>query len=139
MSKTPNNNGTQMLNSAIENINKDRNLVEKYWKLIELNGSPVTPANNSKEAHIIFHTEDNRFSGDAGCNRFAGSYQIQDNARIVFSQTIATRMMCLDMDTETKFLQALEMADSYSVSGDTLTLSRAGMAPLVRFVVVYLR
>ena len=127
----------QEQNSALVNINQ--NLTEKYWKLLELYGSPITPANNSKEAHIIFHIEDNRFSGDAGCNKFTGNYQIQDNARIVFSQTVATKMMCLDMDMETKFLQMLEIADSYSVRGDTMTLNRAKMAPLARFVVVYLR
>ena len=120
------------------NSDADQNLVEKYWKLIELYGNPVTPANN-KEAHITFHSEDNRFSGDAGCNLFSGSYQIQNNYRITFSQTMATQMMCIDMDTETKFLQAIEMADSYVVNGDTMALNRARMAPLARFVAVYLR
>jgi len=131
-------NSAKRMSKVAALTNTDQNLTEKYWKLIELNGNPVTAANN-KEAHIIFHTDGNRFSGDAGCNRFTGSYQIQDNTRIVFSQAVATRMMCLDMDTETKFLQVLETADSYSVKGDTMTLNRARMAPLARFVVVYLR
>jgi heat shock protein HslJ len=119
-------------------VNIDQNLTEKYWKLIELYGSPITSASSAKEAHIIFHTEGSRFSGNAGCNNFTGNYQTQDNARIVFSQTAVTNMMCLDMDTETKFMQVLETADSYSIRGDTMTLNRARMAPLARFVVVYL-
>ena len=120
-------------------VKVDQDLVEKYWKLIELHGNPVTPANGSKEAHITFHIDGNRFSGDAGCNRIMGSYQTRENYRIAFSQTAATQMMCIDMEIESNFLQVLETADSYLVQNDTLTLNRARMAPLARFIVVYLR
>ena len=137
MSKISGANGMQQQNSAIANV--DQNLTGKYWKLIELNGKPITPANNAKEAHIIFHANDNRFSGDTGCNSFSGSYQIQNNTRIALSQTAVTRMMCLNMDVETEFLRVLGIADSYLVSGDTMILNRARMAPLARFVVVYMR
>ena len=117
----------------------DQNLVEKYWKLLELHGNPIASANSSKEAHIIFHIDGNRFSGDAGCNRFMGSYQTKEPNRIVLSSAAATMMMCLDMETEAKFLQMLETVDSYSVQNDTLLLYRARMAPLAKFAVVYLR
>ena len=117
----------------------DLNLVEKYWKLLELHGNPITPANNAKEAHIIFHIDGNRFSGDAGCNRLMGSYQTKEHNRIVLSSAATTMMMCIDMETETNFLQVLDTADSYWVQNDTLTLNRARMAPLAKFVAVYLR
>lgn len=115
----------------------DLALVEKYWKLIELFGNPVTAENTPREAHIIFNMDDNRFSGDAGCNRFSGSFQLKDPDRIVFSQAVSTRMMCINgMDTEDKFLQVLNTADSYIIKNDTLILNRARMAPLARFVAV---
>jgi len=115
----------------------DMDLVEKYWKLLELYGSPVTcPSNSSKEAHITFRIEDNLFSGDAGCNRIMGSYKVEPNNHIQISATATTMMMCLDMETENKFLQVLKTADSYYVRNDTLTLIRARMAPLARFVSV---
>ena len=120
-------------------VKVDQDLVEKYWKLLELHGNPIASANSSKEAHIIFHIDGNRFSGDAGCNRFMGSYQIKEHNRIVLSSAAATMMMCLDMETEAKFLQMLETVDSYSVQNDTLLLYRARMAPLAKFAVVYLR
>ena len=117
----------------------DPALVEKYWKLVELYGKPVAVTDsNAKEAHIIFKTEDNRFNGDAGCNRFSGAYHVKESGGIGFSQTIATRMMCLNMDVETQFLQALRTADTYAVRKDTLELSKTG-APIARFVVVYLK
>ena len=117
----------------------DQALVEKYWKLIELQGKPVVVNDsNAKEAHIILKKDDNRFNGFAGCNRITGSYRTKRSAGIVFSQTVSTRMTCLNMDTETQFLQVLETADSYAVRNDTLVLSKAGV-PLARFVVVYLK
>ena len=117
----------------------DAALVEKYWKLTELDGNPVIVNDNqAKEAHIIFKT-DGRFNGDAGCNRITGSYRTEKSGRITFSQTASTKMMCLNMDTETKFLKMLETADSYTVQNDTLVLNKARMAPLARFVAVYLK
>jgi heat shock protein HslJ len=119
-------------------VNND--LVEKYWKLIELYGHPVTPAtDNAKTAHIIFKKSDNQFHGNAGCNTIIGNYELKEHNRIVISPKMSTLMMCLDMETETRFLQVLETADSYLVRNDTLTLNRARMAPLARFVAVYLR
>jgi len=109
-------------------------LVDKHWKLIELFGNPVSE-NNAKEPHIIFQTEDNRFFGDAGCNRFFGNYQLKGSDRITFSQAATTMMMCINMETEQKFLEVLNTADSYTIKGDTLTLNK-GKEPLARFVAV---
>jgi len=115
----------------------DQSLVEKYWKLLELHGNPITPGN--KEAYIIFKMEGNQFNGNAGCNNFAGSYELKGPDRITISNPIATMMMCPNMETERNFFKVLEMADSYAVRNDTLSLHRARMAPLARFVAVYLR
>lgn len=116
----------------------DTNLVEKYWKLTELNGNPVEAADSGRgEAHIIFRIEGNRFNGNAGCNRMMGSYQIREDGKISFSQAASTKMMCLNMDVEHQFLQVINTADGYAVQADTLTLTKEN-EPLARFVVVYL-
>jgi len=113
-------------------------LTEKYWKLIELFGNPIVAENNANEAHIIFKAEGDQFNGSTGCNRFSGTYQIEKPDRITFSQAVSTRMMCLNMDTENRFLEVINTANSYVVRNDTLSLNRARMAPLARFVAVYL-
>jgi len=119
-------------------VKVDMALVEKYWKLVELYGNPVVANDSNRgEAHIIFKIEGNRFNGNAGCNRILGSYQIKEDGKIVFSQAIATRMMCLNMDIEDKFLQILDTADSYAIQDDTLVISKENDS-LARFVVVYL-
>jgi heat shock protein HslJ len=115
----------------------DQGLTEKYWKLLELYGNPITPG--AKEAHIIFKMEGNQFNGNAGCNSFAGTYELKGPDRLTIVNPVATMMMCLDMETETNFLKVLKMVDSYAVRNDTLSLHRARMAPLARFVAVYLR
>jgi len=117
----------------------DMNLVEKYWKLTELLGEPVTTPEGGKEAHMILKAEENRVNGNSGCNTFNGTYTLRPGNRISFSQMASTMMMCPNMDTEKKMGEVLERADNYIVNGDTLVLNKARMAPLARFEAVYLR
>lgn len=118
----------------------DNNITNKYWKLIEVMGQPVVLNNQqAKEPHMILHVDNNRVSGNGGCNNFNGTYQLEANSRIRFSPLAATKMACTNsMEVETQFFKALETADSYYVTGDSMQLIRARMAPLARFVAVYL-
>ncbi len=123
--------------SAQPAIDEGNELVGKRWKLIELYGNQIIPDENKPEPHFVFNAEGNRISGNAGCNNFTGSYQVTGVDRIRFSQVATTRKMCINsMDTEEKFLQVLNRADSYIIKNDTLILNRARMAPLACFVAV---
>ena len=138
--KVSDNTDNIFLENAQDNTKVDLALVEKYWQLIELYGNPIIAGENiDKMPHIILKMDGNRFNGNTGCNRIVGTYQTKAPDRIKFSETVSTKMMCLNMETETKFLQVLEAADSYIAKNDTLMLNRARMAPLARFVAVYLR
>ena len=125
--------------SIADELQKDLgvNLVEKYWKLTELFGEPVSTPEGGREAHMIFKKEDSRITGNSGCNTFNGSFTLQSGNRISFSKTMSTMMMCAGMETEMKMYHVLEMADNYVVNGDKLVLNKARMAPLARFEVVY--
>lgn len=114
-------------------------VTEKYWKLVELNGRPV-PALD-REPHFILKAQDKSVIGFGGCNRFSGSFTLDESAaRIRFGQVASTMMACsTGMDVESEFHKVLNTADNYSLHGDTLTLNRARMAPLARFEAVYLR
>ncbi len=123
-------------NPSGKNMPVENNLADKHWKLVELFGNQVTSDENTSEAYIIFNTVENKFGGNAGCNRITGTYQLNDHNRISFSQTATTKKMCINgMDTENNFLQALNKADSYIINHDTLILNKARMAPLARFVI----
>jgi len=117
-------------------------VVNRYWKLVEINGHPV-PA--LKEAPwFILRPEDERVNGFGGCNNFSGAFTLDESAsRIRFSQIATTSMACIaGMEEEAALHEALRNADNYSLSdstsGSTLTLNRARMAPLARFEAVYL-
>ena len=111
-------------------------LAGKYWKLTELMGKAVTTNGQANEPHLLFSKEDHSVSGSGGCNRLSGRYEL-NGPGIKFSQIAATRMFCREtMNMETEFLRILNETDNYSLKGDTLSLNKARMAPLARFVVV---
>ncbi|OYX80948.1 MAG: hypothetical protein B7Y83_17840 [Flavobacteriales bacterium 32-34-25] len=116
-------------------------IVEKYWKLIEIRGQKVTAENFvTKEPHLILKKADNRVTGNGGCNSFFGTYELQTDAnRISFSKMGSTRMACLKPTVENEFLNVLETVDNYTVKNDTLQLNKARMAPMAKFVAVYLK
>lgn len=115
-------------------------LTEKYWKLVELNGKPVTKTDDMrKEPHMILHTAGKRINANGGCNSMMGSYELQSGNRIRFTQMAGTLMACPNMEVEDRFRKVLEMADNYNLNGDTLILNKARMAPLARFEAVYLK
>ena len=119
-------------------------IIEKYWRLIELNGTPIASGITFlKEPHIILKNEDNRIFGSGGCNSVFGGYTITGQNGISFTQMAGTRMAGPEeiMKIEDDFLKVLGNVDNYTLSADGkfLSLNRARMAPLARFEVVYLR
>ncbi len=118
----------------------DTGIREKYWKLIELNGRPVSVREGGREPHLIIKQEGDRVTGHSGCNGFSGTCELnEDTGRIRFSKMAATRMACIGDNTEGDFFKALEQADNFTTDGKFLSLNKARMAPLARFEVVYLK
>ena len=117
----------------------EKMIVEKYWKLTHLFGEAIVTPEGGKDAFLILKQENNRVNGNTGCNAMSGTYTLQAGNKIRFSQMVTTRMMCLNITTETKFNQALEKADNFVVNGDILLINDANKQPLARFEAVYLR
>lgn len=114
----------------------DGTITGVYWKLVELNGKPVASGSTQKEPYIRLVAEDNRLEGTGGCNGMGGSYELKAPNRIRFSGIIRTLMACENLEVENDLIRALETADSYHFSGDSLQLFRARMAPLAKFEAV---
>lgn len=71
-------------------------LLSKHnWKLIQIDGKH--PAYD--KAYLKFETNDQRFNGYAGCNRFFGGYFIHGD-RLIFSGVGSTMKGCLDQDID---------------------------------------
>ncbi len=114
---------------------KQHKITGVKWKLVELNGKPVTH-NTNKEMFIQLN-KDNRYAAFAGCNQMTGSFELKEDAlRIKFTKGASTLMACPDMTTEQEFAEMLEKVDNYSINGNNLSLNRARMAPLARFEVI---
>ncbi|MGN6214204.1 copper resistance protein NlpE N-terminal domain-containing protein [Parafilimonas sp.] len=116
-------------------------ILEKYWKLVELNGKPVMVNNAmSKEPHIIFKMDSSRVIGNGGCNNFFGTYTLEGANKITIKQVGSTLMACPNnMQTESEFLKALQAADNYYINGDELILNKTRMAQLAKFKTVYMQ
>lgn len=139
--------------NSLELINADKRVIakfstkqmlpeitNKYWKLIELNGATLTSIDKQRsEMHINLHVDGNRLTGSGGCNNITGSYELKEGNRIRFSQIASTRMACMDMSNEDAFLKMLNLADNYIVKGDSLIFNKGRMAPLARFIAVYMK
>ncbi len=110
-----------------------------YWKLIELNGKPAAQASSSdgKEIFMMLFKNENRVSGNGGCNGFAGTYNMADDGfRIGFSKIMRTQMACAQTDMENEFFKVLGETDSYYITNNVLQLNRARMAALAKFAAV---
>jgi heat shock protein HslJ len=77
---------------------------------------------------------DGTVSGSAGCNRYTGTYQAE-NQTLKVSQLATTMMMCASpegaMEQETKYVAALQKAATYSIDGNMLTIRDASGATQV--------
>ena len=96
------------------------------------------PDNQEREAYFMLKVADNRITGFSGCNTINGSYSVENGNRIRFSQIAMTMRACPDVDlNEAEFLKVFELADNYTVTGDTLMLNVGRRAPLAVFEAVY--
>jgi copper homeostasis protein (lipoprotein) len=111
---------------------------EKYWKLVTLYGSTISPeTGDRKEHHIMFKAEGSRITGASGCNSFSGDYVLSGENGIAITKLIATKTACPTMDSEALFIRALEFADGYILNGDTLQIQKAKATPVAKFIAVY--
>lgn len=121
-------------NSVLTKI--DENLVEKKWKLFEINGVAIAAMKPQPaiEAFIMFHVNENRVNGNSGCNDFAGTYKIEPDNRLIFSGMISTRKMCINnMAIEDQMNKIFSAVDNYTLQDGVLSLKQAQNS-LARFV-----
>jgi heat shock protein HslJ len=78
---------------------------------------------SSFKLNISFNDSTKQVSGFSGCNRFFGSYSLENNS-LKFGNLGSTRMLCENEanQIETELLKALETADSFSIKNGTLQL-----------------
>ncbi len=102
-------------------------LLDTKWLLESIGDEKVENADKEKPIYIeLTETEEGaRVAGMAGCNRYFGEFS-ESNDSLSFGKMEATRMMCTNMETETKYLKALDEVDSYKVDGRCMYLMSKG-------------
>ncbi len=133
------NDGKRSVLAEFQKVENTEKIVEKYWKLKILDGKEVQMAKNQeKERYFILKANQNKLQGFAGCNSFSGSYTLESNGQINFKNIATTMMACPDVDVdESAFLEVFELANNYTINGDTLMLNIGKRAPLAVFEAVY--
>ncbi|HEY6530784.1 MAG TPA: META domain-containing protein [Acidimicrobiales bacterium] len=89
------------------------------------NGADAVVSSAATETITIDFAEDGTVSGNAGCNRFSGTYE-QDGTALTIQGNVATTMMACDEDATTaeqQFLTALAAVTTWSRNGQPVTLS----------------
>lgn len=113
--------------------NKSLSLTPKYWRLIELNGVPVTKDPlATREAFMILKGK--QVNGNTGCNSFWGLFELKADHGISFGKISSTMMDCKNMQTDSAYLDALSKANSYDVVGNILILYKEKKIAFAFFV-----
>ena len=88
--------------------------IHDIWALESIQGVKYSRA-EGQELHptIEIYPEEERFSGNTGCNNMNGSMNVEGD-KISFSDITQTKMFCVDVD-ETIFLTALSKANKYKI------------------------
>ncbi|WP_224488619.1 META domain-containing protein [Robertkochia flava] len=124
---------SQSIAADSEKKAQNASITDGRWKLITLLGQEVQTQEGEKDAFLIFNAEEQRMSGYNGCNSISGGYTLGEGQQLSFTQMISTQRACMN-SVESDFMKVLERADNYTIHGDTLSLNKARMAPLARFV-----
>lgn len=104
-------------------------LADTGWGIIAIDGRPIAPAENYQ---LEFGA--GRLSGQAGCNRFSGSYR-ESGRTLTPGPIMSTRMACPEprMTHERRMLALLGGPVRYSfANGDTLVLAGSGVGVRLR-------
>lgn len=89
------------------------------WLLKQIKSKNIPTNENLIQPFIEFDIENNRISGNAGCNGFSSSFELH-NDQIAFKEILLTRMFCQDLTLEQNFVHSLNEVNRFEVEGKEL-------------------
>ncbi|MEO5966616.1 MAG: META domain-containing protein [Ferruginibacter sp.] len=131
-------NSTKTSSQNVEDTAHNK-IEETYWKLTKLEGKDVKMgAGQDVEPHFMLKTGEKTMFATSGCNTLNSEYKLEKGDRIRFTKLATTLKLCPDMVlNEGDFFKVFELADNYTIVGDTLSLNVGRRAPLAVFQAVY--
>lgn len=96
-------------------------LTDIKWQLKSIDGKDAVASNYNSGLPEATFTTDNKISGNGGCNRYSGSYNLNEEGGINMSEFISTKMFCPGTG-EAEYLKALNTVNVAKVEKDKLVL-----------------
>ena len=98
------------------------NLTGTIWSLNELEGQSIDSGGKGQQLFFSLDSKENTLSGTGICNKFSGTYLVKGEVFLI-KRLISTRMACpSEVDIESSFLKALDVTETYQITGDLLYL-----------------
>jgi heat shock protein HslJ len=91
------------------------------WVLSSINGKAPDATQFPNGLPDATFTTDNKMSGNAGCNRYSGTYTTGDKGAFTVGQFISTKMFCQGNGEDT-FLKTLGTVNMSKITTDKLIL-----------------
>jgi len=115
-------------------------LLNTLWRLVEIDGQPVTVAPGQREPRLQLSTEGNRLRGQTGCRTLSGRF-VQGSDGFLFEDLAVGGPPCAGPATEqeARFVAALRATASRRIVGAALQLRDGSAAVRLRFEALYLR
>jgi len=100
-------------------------LEDTIW-VLESYGNPDNLSDVLEDTEVTaeFKSADGKIGGSAGCNNYFAGYEINENKLKIIPPVGSTRMACPEsvMEQERKYLEVLEVSESYEIDGDKLRI-----------------
>lgn len=115
-------------------------LLNTRWRLVEIDGRPLTLADGQREPYLQLSGEGNRVRGFGGCNVLSGRFE-QGSDGFQFKGLALTRRACAGAAgvQESDYLASLQATARRQIVGDALQLRDAQGRLRLRFEALYLR
>jgi heat shock protein HslJ len=103
----------------------ETSLANTRWNLVSY-GEPGSETPVIQGTGVTLHFQaGGAAGGSAGCNTFGAQYEVMGDNQLSITQIASTSMDCSDIDLmkqEAGYLDALRSAESFELSGETLTI-----------------
>ena len=100
------------------------------WFLKQIKTKKLEANQNLIIPFIEFDIENKRASGNAGCNGFSSSFDL-NNDKILYKEILLTRMFCEDLSLEQNFVKSLNEVNTFKAEGNELKFYKDGILELI--------
>lgn len=124
---------------GVETSGANESLANTRWRLVSYGepGSEI-PILEGTEVTLQFE-EGSQAGGTGGCNTFGAKYEVNGENALSITKVVSTLIACSEenlMEQEKEYFDALQSADSFEISDNSLTVRYGGGQGVLNFLMV---